>query len=140
MSNHQTKLLLKILIGVAWIDGVIQPEERQKLNEVAIAQDLAQDEEIKPLLHGLVVVKPEQCYEWLTEYLGQNYQDRTNTYQELMEAIGGLIYSDGFIANEEAKLLSKLEQLNPENNQIHSLEDLLNQVRSFYQSWVKKHS
>ncbi|MDJ0545291.1 MAG: TerB family tellurite resistance protein, partial [Microcystis sp. M53601_WE4] len=44
MKNKQ---LLKILIGVAWIDGVIQPSERNYLRQVAVMEKLDDDPEIK---------------------------------------------------------------------------------------------
>ena len=44
------KLLMKILVGAAWIDGMIQTEEREYLRHKAIANGLADDKEIKSLL------------------------------------------------------------------------------------------
>jgi len=65
MKNKQ---LLKILIGVAWIDGVIQPSERNYLRQVAVREKLDDDPEIKPLLSELKPVKTGECYRWFGNY------------------------------------------------------------------------
>ncbi len=48
VTHSNVKNLVKILIGAAWLDGRIQPEERQYLREIAQAKGLASDPEIKP--------------------------------------------------------------------------------------------
>ena len=40
--------LVKLLIGSAWLDGKIQPEERTYLNRIAQEKGVAQDPEISP--------------------------------------------------------------------------------------------
>ncbi|MEO1185523.1 MAG: TerB family tellurite resistance protein, partial [Cyanobacteria bacterium J06636_27] len=61
VRNPDVKQLLKVLIAAAWIDGRIQPEERQYLQQIAKEKDIAADPEIKPWLYELVPVKPDQC-------------------------------------------------------------------------------
>ncbi|MGL5793241.1 MAG: TerB family tellurite resistance protein, partial [Waterburya sp.] len=73
--------ILKILIAAAWIDGVIQPEERAYLRRVAQDFQLAEDPEIKPLLSELKPVQAVDCYQWLDEYFGEN--PSLEDYQEL---------------------------------------------------------
>ena len=126
------KQLLKILIGAAWIDGKVQPEERQYLIKTAEKQQLADDPEIRPLLHQLKTVKPEECYRWLEEYFG-GYPTQED-YENLIEAISGLIYSDGEIANEEAKLLTQVQQYDPATTS--SLDKVLKTVQKLYQRYV----
>jgi uncharacterized tellurite resistance protein B-like protein len=136
MVNHShVKNLVKILIGAAWIDGKIQPEERQYLREIAQAKGLASDPEIKPWLYELVPVKPHECYEWVQEYLGD--RPTQEDYENLIEAISGLIYSDGDVAIEEARLLSRLEELSKSsgaNQAAHTI--LLKQIQKLYRRWV----
>ena len=139
MTNRvNTKILLKILIGAAWIDGVIQPEERNYLHRVAAEQNLSQDAEIKPLLHEFVTVKPDQCYDWVRQYLG----DRPNAEdcQNLIEATSALIYSDGEVAVEEAKFLSRIQLLTPEDGaDSEPLSKIaLRAIRKLYQNWIDK--
>lgn len=106
-TQSDTKTLLRILIGTAWIDGEIQPEERKHLNRVVAEAGLAEDADIRPLLNGLVEIKPQQCYEWVEAYLGE--QATLEDCRRLMESISALIYSDGVVDLEEAKLLNRLQ-------------------------------
>lgn len=133
-SKADTKQLVKILIGAAWIDGRIQPEERQYLQQIVTEKNLGDDPEIRPLLGELVPVKPDQCYEWIREYLG----DRPNPedYQKLLSAISGLIYSDGTIETEEAKLLTRLQLLDPAGSHEPAHSAVLRAIQKMYRSWL----
>jgi uncharacterized membrane protein YebE (DUF533 family) len=136
VTDSNVKNLVKILIGAAWIDGKIQPEERQYLREIAQAKGLANDPEIKPWLYELVAVQPNECYTWVNEYLGD--RPSTEDCENLIEAISGLIYSDGEVAIEEARLLTKLQELtkpNESNQSAHTA--LLKQIQKLYRRWVE---
>jgi uncharacterized tellurite resistance protein B-like protein len=111
MVNHmdtqsQSRLLMKILIGVAWLDGEIQAEERQYLSKVAQNYHLDHDTEVEPLLTGTMKVTTTECEQWIQDYLGDRSIHDDN---ELIEAISGLIYSDGDVAVNEAKLLVNIQ-------------------------------
>jgi len=134
VNNSSVKSLIKILIGAAWIDGVIQPEERQYLRRIAQENDLATDPEIKPWLYELISVQPAECYEWVKEYLGSS--PSTEDYQNLLQAISGLIYSDGDVAIEEAKLLMKLQQISTSESTQGGSNDILKQIQKLYRRWV----
>ncbi len=110
-SDPKVRTLVKILIGTAWIDGQIQQEEREYLHRVAKEKGVANEPDIQPLLYEFRPVKPEECYGWVKEYLGEH--PTSENCQQLIEAISGLIYSDGTVANEEAKLLTNLQHLDP---------------------------
>jgi uncharacterized tellurite resistance protein B-like protein len=134
-ADHSVQNLLKILIGAAWIDGKVQREEQEYLSHIAKAKGVAADPEIYPLLHGLRKIDTTQCYQAIHEYLG----DRPTHVdcQELIEAISGLIYSDGDVGTEEAKLLTKIQEIElncdgpgPCSN---NLPDL---IQRLYQRWV----
>lgn len=101
------KTLVKILIGVAWLDGRIQPEERRYLRRIAQEKDIEDDREIRPLLHERRAVKPEERYQWLRDYLSD--RPTSETCQNLIESVSALIYSDGTVTIEEAKLLLRLQ-------------------------------
>ena len=136
VNNSSVKNLVKILIGAAWIDGRIQPEERQYLRKIAQEKGVAGDPEIQPLLHELVAVQPEQFYEWVKEYLGD--RPSTQDSQNLIEAISGLIYSDGEVATEEAKLLTKLQQLSDTSDSTQPRHNgVLKQIQKLYRRWVE---
>jgi uncharacterized tellurite resistance protein B-like protein len=135
VSHSSVKNLVKILIGAAWIDGRIQPEERQYLREIAQAKGLATDPEIKPWLYELVPVQPEECYKWVEEYLGD--RPSVEDCENLIEAISGLIYSDGDVATEEARLLTTLQEfakVNDSTQPAHTV--LLKQIQKLYRRWV----
>lgn len=134
-SNSSNKTLLKILIGAAWLDGQMQPEERVHLQRIAREQNLAEESDIRPMLHELVPVRAEECYAWIRQYLG----DRPNItdYQRLLDAISGLIYSDGTVAIEEAKLLNRLQLIDPEVAEPEAFhKTALRTIRHFYQDWI----
>lgn len=136
----QTKKLFKILVGAAWIDGRIQPEERQYLQRIANEQGLTDDPDIRPLLYELVSVKPEECYSWVRDYLGNN--PSSQDCQQLIEATSALVYSDGEMAVEEAKLLSRIQNLDPSSggNPPAAHETVLQTVRKLYQRWLGNQS
>jgi hypothetical protein len=139
VKNASVKNLVKILIGAAWLDGKIQPEERQYLQQVAKEKGVAADPEIQPLLNEFRVVQPTKCYEWVREYLGDHPSQED--CQKLLEAISGLIYRDGEVAIEEAKLLTKLQSLNSANETLHpAYSGVLKQIQKIYRRWVDQHS
>jgi|SRR4028119_79612 hypothetical protein len=136
-ANSSVKQLVKILIGAAWIDGKIQPEEREYLQRVAKEKGIANDPEIQPLLYELRAVLPDECYGWLKEYLG----DRPNSedYEHLIESLSALIYSDGEVATEEAKLLTRLQLLDPASASNKSApNNALKAIQKLYRRWMDK--
>ncbi|NEO26821.1 MAG: TerB family tellurite resistance protein [Kamptonema sp. SIO4C4] len=131
----KNKKLLKILIGAAWIDGVIQPEERKHLQKMARDAGLAEDSEIKGLLSEIKQVRPEECYEWVKAYLGENHSQED--YQELLEALSGLIYSDGEVQTQEAQLLTQLQELDPTRETHRTIFDkILKTVQTLYRTAI----
>ncbi len=83
-SSKDNKQLLKLLIGIAWIDGVIEPGEKEFLQRMANEKGLVDEPEIKSLLLLDKPVQQEECYEWLQAYLSNNSSDKD--FQELYEA------------------------------------------------------
>lgn len=135
MTQTNTKALLKILIGVAWLDGKVQPEEHQYLLRVAQEHGLERDPEVYPLLHELRSVSSEECYTWINQYLGS--KPTAEACQSLIEAISALIYSDGTVANEEAKLLTRLQEIEVQCDGNGACStNLPDMLRRLYQRWV----
>jgi uncharacterized tellurite resistance protein B-like protein len=131
MSN---KAIFKILIAVAWIDGEIQPEEQRHLQQLAERQGLDQDDELRGYLDR--PVSSADCYRWIGDYLGtQATEDRT---QALLEAVSGLIYSDGDVATREAQLLQSLQpaMAASQPEPIGPKDVALARIRSLYQKWL----
>lgn len=136
-ERTKTKQLLKILVGAAWIDGIIQVEEREYLKKMVAKSALNDDPEIQSLLSEIKPVTANECYQWLEEYLGDNHSQKD--YDDLLEAISALVYSDGDIDIQEAKLLSHLQELDPEQPSQNSIFDrLLTSIRQLYRQGVGK--
>jgi len=134
-SDPKVRTLVKILIGTAWIDGQIQQEEREYLHRVAKEKGVANEPDIQPLLYEFRPVKPEECYGWVKEYLGEH--PTSENCQQLIEAISGLIYSDGTVANEEAKLLTNLQHLDPSSESSEPANSsVIKAIRNLYQRWL----
>lgn len=105
-SSKNNKQLLKLLIGIAWIDGVLEPGEQAFLQRMVNEKGLADDPEIKSLLSLDKPVQLEECYGWLQAYLGNHSEDKD--FQELYEALESLMYSDGALDSQEKELLGEL--------------------------------
>jgi uncharacterized tellurite resistance protein B-like protein len=127
-TQFQAQLLVKILIGVAWLDGEIQPEERQYLIKVAQSHDLDYDTEIHPLLDGTRKVTQAECEQWIQDYRSLHDDN------QLLEAISGLIYSDGEVAMAEAKLLMNI-QSTPSGAQLDR-QPLVTKLRQLYKKFI----
>ncbi len=128
---NKTKQLMKIVIGAAWVDGIIQPEEREYLKKMAMDTNLINDPEIKSLLSEIKPVSIQQCYQWLEDYLGKNHQKED--YDKLLESVSGLVYSDGNIEIEEAKLLNRLQNLDSQTRNPDSVfKSLLGSIKKIY--------
>lgn len=133
--QSKTKKLVQILIGAAWIDGKIQPQERKYLHQIAQKEGIAEDPELRPWLYEFRPVVPTECHTWVREYLGP--RPSSEDCRQLIEAISALLYSDGDIANEEAKLLIQLQLLVPdkeESGQFYTTA--LKAVQELYRRWI----
>jgi uncharacterized membrane protein YebE (DUF533 family) len=134
-KERKMKQTMKILIGAAWIDGIIQPEERKYLQRMAQTHNLAEDPEIKILLSELKPVKPTECYQWLQEYLGDN--PTKQDYYDLLETMSALIYSDGDVDIREVKLLEQLQNLEPtKSDRQAGFDKVLKVIQKLYRQAV----
>ncbi|WP_374875978.1 TerB family tellurite resistance protein [Microseira sp. BLCC-F43] len=117
--SKDNKQLVKLLSGIAWIDGVLEPGEQAFWQRIINEKGLAEDPEIKSLLSVDKLVQPEECYSWLQAYLGNNCSDKD--FQELYEALNSLMYSDGTLDSEEKELLAEIAATEVANAQSHQL-------------------
>jgi hypothetical protein len=133
-TPSQNRLLIKILIGVAWLDTQIQPEERRFLVRVFAAHQLDGDAELHSMLDGKIAVTQAECESWIREYLGDRsiYDD-----DRLIEAISAIVYMDGDVANLEAKLLTDL-QSESTTTATTAPNTSIAKLRQLYRNWVKK--
>lgn len=132
MSDSNQKLF-QILIGIAWIDGEIQPQERKYLQELATSRKLIPNQEIQDLLLFSKPISKAQCNQWIDDYLGTN--PTKETCHNLISEIAGLIYSDNNVDVEEAKILAKIENYSS-SNQI--IQNTLKTISNLYRKGVKK--
>ena len=136
-KKQKNQKLFKILVGTAWIDGIIQPEERKYLWRTAKELQLSEDPEIKILLSELKSVLATECYLWLEDYL-ERYCSVAD-YLELLEKVGGLIYCNGDVDIRETQLLEKIQRFDPnKRNSKTILECFLRRIRRFYQKVVQE--
>ena len=136
-KKQKNRKLFKILVGTAWIDGIIQPEERRYLSRVAQELQLTEDPEIKILLSELTTVSATECYLWLDEYLAQ--YPAAEDYHKLLEKVGGLIYSDDYVDIREAKLLEKLQSSAPHQQTKNIIPEwFFRRIRRLYQKLVQE--
>jgi hypothetical protein len=69
------------------------------------------------------------------EYLGD--RPSLEDCENLIEAISGLIYSDGEVAVEEARLLTELQDIAKPNDSTQPIQTkLLKQIQKLYRRWV----
>jgi hypothetical protein len=103
---HQHKLMLKILIGSAWIDRHLESEEVNYLSKVLTRFNLDHDSELQALLKMAVPV--EQTERWLVAYL----KDTPETERlKLLAAVGNLLISDQEVSDVEHDLLDEFHEL-----------------------------
>ena len=136
-QNNQD--LFKILVAIAWIDGTIQPEERQFLENIAAEQNIILSSEVEAMLTTRQETSTQQCYQLLQDYLGSHPEPQD--YQNLLSAVSSLIYSDNDIATEEAELLTQIQNLNPHHPTSDSaLNKLIAKIQKVYQRGLQKTS
>jgi hypothetical protein len=104
--EHQHNLMLKILIGSAWADRHLEPEETTYLGNVLTRFHLEHDDELRSLLETPVPL--EQTERWLVAYL----KDTPDSERlKLLAAIGNLLISDHVVSAVEHDLLDEFHEL-----------------------------
>ena len=136
-SVEKERDLLEILVAIAWIDGEIQPEERKFLENIATEHSLQSASELQNLYEKQQDSSAEGCYRLLEKYLGSN--PNPQDYESLLSAVSRLIYSDNDIATEEAALLTKIQDLDPQNARSRSAFDrVIAKIQRLYIAGLQK--
>ena len=136
-SVEKERDLLEILVAIAWIDGEIQPEEKKFLENIATEHNLQSATELQDLFEKQQDSSAERCYRLLEKYLGSN--PNPADYENLLSAVSKLIYSDNDIATEEAALLTKIQNLDPQNSQSRSAFDkAIAKIQRLYLTGLKR--
>ncbi|WP_295616224.1 hypothetical protein, partial [Chamaesiphon sp. GL140_3_metabinner_50] len=94
---------------------------------------IAVDPELEALLAGTISITLADCESLIQAYLGDRsiYDD-----DRLIEAISGLIYSDGDVAVAEAKLLTNIQS--QPSSDLPARQPLLAKIQQLYQNWRTK--
>ena len=128
----QQHLTLKISIGSAWADGVLEPEEREILSALFNRYGETYDRELKHLLEKPVPL--QQTERWIAEYL----QDSTETErQRLLGAVGRMLFADREITEEEHILLDDFHTMMGEIPAHAELPQLAKTVGKFVKNAVR---
>lgn len=136
-TKENSQDLLEILVAIAWIDGEIQPAEREFLAKIALEQNAASEAELQDLLMRYQDSPSQKCYQLLEQYLGTNPEPAD--YNNLLTSVSQLVYSDDDIATEEAALLTKIQNLDPHNSETGSTFDkAIGKIQKLYQSALNK--
>ncbi|MGJ5674024.1 MAG: carotenoid oxygenase family protein [Nostochopsis sp.] len=107
---NQEKQLLKILIGLAWSDGILEREELDYLQRIASERGLADDPEIKSFLINNKPVLSDEFYSWLQAYFDTHPSEED--LQELYEDLNLLMYSDTTLDLQEEEMFKTLAEEN----------------------------
>ena len=104
--ERQHKLTLKILIGSAWADRQLEPEEIQYLGTLLRRYQLDRDPELLVLLEQPVPL--EQTERWMIAYL----QNTTNEERlKLLADMGRILIADNVVTGREHDLLDEYHEL-----------------------------
>jgi uncharacterized tellurite resistance protein B-like protein len=135
-TSTSPKQLFKILVGAAWLDGKLQPEEQAYLQRIVQQKGLQDDAELQLLINGVKSISPEDCFRWVSEYLGKT--PVPEHCQQLLEEISGLIYSDSEVDSKEAELLMQFHELEPAGQTGSALyASVMSAVQKLYRKWVQ---
>jgi hypothetical protein len=105
-TTTQHKLMLKILIGSAWADRHLEPEETRYLETVIERYGLQKDPDLRSLLTTPVSLEKTEL--WILSYL----KDATETERfRLLAAIGNLLIADHVVSSVEHDLLDDFHDL-----------------------------
>ena len=132
---NSTIQLFKIIVGVAWIDGKVQKQEHEYLSRLAKKQGIENHPEVYPLVNGLKEVSSNQCYEWITDFLGDDpTQEDLN---QLIEDISGLVYSDGEMDSAEAKILNNIQNMTVQPHLPKTLNSkIVHKLKGYYKKYA----
>ncbi len=98
--QSQHRLMLKIIIGSAWVDSHLEPAEVQYLQTLLERWQMTHIPELLALLEAPVSLR--QTERWMVDYLA----DTTETErQRLLAAIGKMVIADDTVLPPEHTLL-----------------------------------
>jgi hypothetical protein len=100
MDSQRQHLMLKIIIGSAWVDSNLGPAEVQYLQTLLERYRLSHALDLLTLLEAPVSLR--QVEHWMAEYLADTTEIER---QRLLAAIGKLVIADDIVLPQEHTLL-----------------------------------
>ncbi|MDX2273774.1 MAG: hypothetical protein NW237_17735 [Cyanobacteriota bacterium] len=114
LDTQKAVTTLKVVLGAAWADGRLQPEEIPSLREVIMDLGLQDHPEIRQWIQ--TPVSPSDYRRSFQEYL--NCHPTVAEREYLLKVVTRLIYADDEVSVEEAYILDGLrtmvEQVQPD--------------------------
>lgn len=105
-QSKKQKLITQILIGSAWIDRSLEPEEKTYLQKILERYDLGRNDELLALLNEPIPVKTTE--QWLVEYFKHSSGEER---MQLLADIGKVLIADDTVSDVEHDLLDAYHAL-----------------------------
>lgn len=111
LDSEKALATVKVVLGAAWADGSLQPEEIPSLKKVVLELGLADHPEIRQLIQ--TPVSPPVYRHFFQQYLALHPTPQERNY--LLNVVTRLIYADDEVSVEEAYILEDLRKMVTEN-------------------------
>lgn len=119
MATEKALATLKVLLGAAWADGSLQPEELPILKRAVQQLGLKDYPQLRQLIQ--TPMSGEDYRQAFREYLA--FYPSQEERQTLLELVRELVYVDDQISPEESTILEQLRQslqdLEPEDDNLN---------------------
>ncbi len=104
--QQQHRLILQILMGSAWADQQLEPQEVSYLHKLLQRYHLSQDTELQALLEKPVSSK--QTEKWIIAYLKHADEEER---MSLLAKMGNVLIADDNVSDSEHDLLDRYYEL-----------------------------
>ncbi len=132
-SADRKLLLLKILIGSAWVDHQLELRELDYLKQVLDRHHLADNYELQAMLKQPVPIEATES--WIVDYLARATEEQRD---QLLMLVIGVITADGVIdASEQSFLLEYQGLMSRIPSRPETAPDLAKALRQMVQQAAK---
>lgn len=105
-ASDRKLLLLKVVIGSAWVDGQLEPEELDYLKNLLERHHLADDYELQAMLKHPIPIDATES--WIVDYLARANEEQRD---QLLMMVITVITADGVIDATEHSFLLEYQGL-----------------------------
>ncbi|MEO0377908.1 MAG: TerB family tellurite resistance protein [Cyanobacteria bacterium P01_A01_bin.17] len=132
-EQQQHRLILQILVGSAWADQHLEPQEVSYLQTLLQRYHLSHDSELQSLLEAQV--SPEQTERWIIAYL-KNADEEERMI--LLAKIGKILIADDKVSDSEHDLLDRYYELMARTpHHAEAIPKLVNTLGRFVRDSIK---